>query len=90
MPARFGLSRSLSSGWSSVDADASAVSTSVICLEYGAAAATLACALAIREVAIISCALVIFCVERTDFTRCRSTLTWAAIIHLRRERLGPS
>ena len=47
----------------------------MICREYGAAAATLACALAIREVAIISCALVIFWVDLTDFTRWRSTLT---------------
>src|SRR5664279_280517 len=86
MPARWELSRSLSSGWSRVDAEARAVSTSVICREYGAAAATLACALAIREVAIISCALVIFCVDLTDLTRWRSTLTCAAIIHLRHGR----
>ena len=69
MPARFGFGRSTSSGWSSVDADASAVSTSVICAEYGAAAATLAWALAIREVAIISWALVIFWVDRTERSR---------------------
>src|SRR5664279_2793226 len=92
MPARFGVSRSVSNGWSRLEADASAVSTSVICLAYGAAAATLACALAMREVAIISIALVVFCVERTGFTRCRSTLTWALIGYLQNpsRRCGPS
>ena len=75
MPARLAFSRSLSSGWSSVEADASSVSTSVMLLEYGAAAATLAWALAIREVAIISIALVVFWVDLTVRTRCRSTRT---------------
>ena len=52
----------------------------MICREYGADAATFACALAIREVAIISCALVIFCIDcdRAD-TRRRQHSDLAAI-----------
>ena len=65
--ARFGFGRSVSSGWSSVlDSLASSQRTLVISSAYGFAAATLACALVIREVAISSCALVIFLVELTD------------------------
>src|SRR6478752_9691561 len=77
--ARLGSSRSTNSECRRLDTEASASSAAVICSEYGIDACTLACALAMREVAIISWALVIFCVERTDFTRCRNTLTCAAM-----------
>ena len=45
----------------------------VISAEYGRAAATLACALEMREVAISSCALVIFLIDPADLIRPRSS-----------------
>ena len=78
-PPVFGFARSTRSGWSRSLSPASALSTLVISFEYGRAASTRACALEIRDVAIISCAFVIFLIELADRIRRRNTRTCAAI-----------
>src|SRR5690606_42149462 len=78
--ARRGFARSVSSGWDRFfDALASSPSTLVISSAYGFAAATLACALEIREVAISSWALVIFLIEFTPRMRERNSRKLATV-----------
>src|SRR6185295_5178280 len=81
-PARRGFSRGTSNGWSSALALASSVSMLVISRSYGRAASTRACALAIRDVAIISWALVIFLIDPAERMRPRSSRSVAAICYL--------
>ena len=70
-----GVRAGVSSGWSSADVVASAVSTLVIASAYGRDAATRAWALAIRLVATSSIALVIFLIDLVDAIASRSTRT---------------
>src|SRR5215217_8957851 len=69
--ARRGSARSVSSGWSLVELEASADSARVSSLVYGSAACTRCCALAMREVATSSIALVICLVWLTARIRRR-------------------
>ena len=67
--ARVGLSASVVSGCSVFEPVATAVTARVSSVAYGSEAATLRCALTMREAAIISIALVIFLVAVTDLIR---------------------
>ena len=71
MPERFGFSTPVSIGCCSEALPPSAASALVISSAYGRAARIRACALAMREAAMSSIALVIFWVDRTARARWR-------------------